>query len=276
MDPLVAPVLAGAAGAFVGKVVDKGAEWLIELVAAHSPAVQATARRNAQNFIEHLAVRIERLEAELPVAKKAVFDEALDHPGTSLLMQKALQSAAVTENEDRHELLAELITQRLTADADDMVALVGFAACDVVNSLSSRHIRLLGLAAQVLAIAPNFAAPSSQTEYDSLYNIWWGLTLDKLVPGLEEVEGNYDFLHLAGLGCLTISIGKKDLNKVLVLKGIEGYTPNIDILRERPWWPSFERLWDSLKHCTLTTVGVLIGTLYRDQVCGARTRMWGE
>jgi len=275
---LLAPMIAGAAGAFVKTLADKGVAWLIELVGAHSPAVQEQAQRNAQNFLVRLAKRVEILEAELPAAQRTVFEQALGHPSTSLLMQKAFVSAAATENDDRHELLSELIAQRLTAEADDMIALAGSAACDVVNALSSRQIRLLGVMARLFDIRPSSQSqPNSQVEYDEFLLSWCG-AFDILSEGLEKAV-SLDFRHLEGLSCIVRGIGSYDVIKLLSSPlSPSQFQTSMDKLESTAWWPVFKHVWDiGIKHSHLTSVGTLIGTLYHDSALKARTEIcWEE
>lgn len=274
---LVTPIGAGAAGALVKQLADKGVDWLIQLVGSHSPAVQEQAQRNAQNFLIRLAKRVEILEAELPAAQRDVFEEALSHPGSSLLMQKALVSAAATENDDRHEILSELIAQRLTAGADDMIALVGSAACDVVSALSSRHIRLLGVIARLFAIRPiNLPKITEQSKYDEFLLSWWGV-LNPLSGGLDKTTG-IDLQHLEGLSCIRISIGSKDLSKIIASPlSLSELKPTMEKFEAMPWWPRLKHAWDiGVKSANLTSIGSLVGTLYHDSELKSRTDIqWG-
>ena len=271
---LVTPFLAGAAGALVKQLADKGIEWLIQLVGSHSPAVQAQAQTNLQNFLYRLARRVEQLEAELPKEQRGVFEDALSHPSSSLLMQKAIISAAATENDDRHTILSELIAQRLTAGADDMIALVGAASCDVVNALSSRHIRLLGLIARLFSIRPLHPPEiTDQNQYDQYVTSWWG-PLGELCRGLEDTN-NLDIQHLVGLSCISVSIGSKDLTALLTLriKPVE-MKPTMTQFEALLWWPNFRKVWDmGLGHATPTSVGTLIGILYHDSHLRSRTQI---
>lgn len=256
----------------MNKLAESGVEWLARLVEAHSPAVQRQAHENLRNFMIRLAERVERLEAELPATRRDVFERALDHPGSSLLMRKAMLSAAVTDNDDRHAILAELIAQRLTADENDMIALVGGAACDVVNALAPKHIQLLGVMVRLLKIRPvDVIYVEDQGAYDRFVLAWWA-PLAQLTSGLEGVT-LLDFEHLAGLGCVRISIGAWDLRDVLSLPSQpQQMKVTMNRVQEAPWWPNVERLWETgAKHVELNSIGTLIGTLYHDRQIGQHT-----
>lgn len=275
MEHLIIPVISGAAGSFITLFATKGTDWLIELVGSHSEAVQKKTLRNTQNFVERLAKRVEELEKELPPDKKEIFDEALSHPSSSLLIRKALVTAASTENDDRHEILSELIAQRLTADAEDMVALVGAAACDVVSALSSRQIRLLGNMATLMHMSP-IAVPAitEQSAYDTAL-LSWLEPLNQLSEGLEETT-NLDIIHLEGLSCISITtIGEHTINKVISSKfPSPDFNPTIEKFEAMSWWPRIKHIWDiGGNKAHLTSIGALIGTLYHDSELGTRTRI---
>ena len=262
---LVTPFLTGDAGKLLNQLCDKGAEWLVELVSSHSPAVQAQAQVNLQSFFYRLAKRIEQLEAELPAPHKKVFGEALNQPNSSLLMQKVMVSAATTENDYKHAIFSELIAQRITAEPDDMVTLLGAASCDVVNAFSSKHIRLLGMIVHLFSIRP-LQTPKikDQESYDKYVISWWE-PLGELCKDLEDTN-NFDLMHLVGLSCIRIGIGSQDLVNLLTLPvKSEKMMPTMEKFEALPWWPSFCKLWDvGLGNVTPTSIGTLIGTLYHN------------
>jgi hypothetical protein len=107
-----------------------------------------------ENFVTRLAERVERLEREIPADKSEIFKNSLNHPGSALLIKNAIVDSATTDNEDKHELLAELIAQRLAANADDMIALAGAAACSIVDCLSTRQIKILAILTTLKDIRP--------------------------------------------------------------------------------------------------------------------------
>lgn len=85
----------------------------------------------------------------MPTEKAQLFQNALNYPSSTFLIKPTIVDAATTDNDDRHELLAELISQRLTADAEDMIALARATACDIVTCLTSRQIILLAILATI-------------------------------------------------------------------------------------------------------------------------------
>lgn len=278
MDPLsmliVSSAIGGAAGGFVKELSGNGIKWLVELVTAQSPEMQAIAKQNMENFVTRLAARVERLEKEIPAEQAAIFQDALKHPASALLIKSAMVDAAITDNEDKHEMLTELIAQRLTAKADDMIALAGAAACQIVNSLSSRQIKILAVLATVKSIRPVTKINVENREAaKQILDDWWKKNTDTFLNDKSFQEAtNLDYEHLAALGCIRISIGSTDLNKS-VQQGI--YTQSHDFtgdeLKTANWYSSFERQWSNLGHATPTSIGQLIGILHRDAKLKTKT-----
>jgi hypothetical protein len=275
-------VVAGASGAFVKEFASKGVEWLIQLMGSHSQTVQAQVEQNARNFLVRLAERVQRLEEELPAAQREVFDSALGHPSLSLLMQKALISASVTDNDDRHSILSELIARRLSAEDEDMIALVGSAACDVVSALSSTHIRLLGLMAHLFFFNPPPEQPiRNQEEFLQILLSFWR-ELEKLCDRLDSAKRS-DILHLAGLSCILINRGAaRDLeltlspwlNMVPWSSRSDLHRPDFAFLKQQSWWQRFQRIWAlGFQNVFLTSTGLLIGVLFRDGSLKKLTRI---
>jgi len=189
-------------------------------------------------------------------------------------MQKALISAASTDNDDRHEILSELIAQRLTAEADDLEALSGAAACDVVLALSSMHIRLLGVAVAALHLLP-LTTPEggSALESPESPDAWWDQNLGPLcTPDLRRVSP-MDFRHLAGLACVSVNVIRNDLLKVFHRPTFWAIAnPVLPQMEKYAWWEVFMHVWVAgLQNVTLTSVGTLIGIMYRDRTLNKRT-----
>ena len=291
---MIAPVLAGAAaGAFVGKLTENGIEWLIQLVGSHSKEVQKQVQKNMQNFLVRLAKRVEILESELPTAEKDIFDKALNHPGTSLLIQKSFVSASTTDNDDRHEILSELIVQRLTAEADDMIALIGSAACDIICSLSSIHIRILGFFAKLYELIPTDNSveiteiwqtgkitKSNKIPNQEIYDDWligWWNTLNLITERFDKVTTT-DLRHLVALSCVGIDpIRDRELSSVIAKplnKFSSGLKPTMKKFEAESWWPHFKHIWDiGGRRVYLTSTGLLIGILYHDSITKKKTNI---
>ncbi|EFB41399.1 hypothetical protein [Parachlamydia acanthamoebae] len=80
---VISSAVGDATGSFVKELAGKGGEWLIQIVAAHSRTVQEKSQKNMEKFLYRLGERVERLEHEIPVEKRSVISEAMDHPNTA-------------------------------------------------------------------------------------------------------------------------------------------------------------------------------------------------
>ena len=274
---VVGAAVGGAAGGFIKELSSNGVKWLIDLVSAQSPEMQAAAKKNMENFVNRLARRVERLENDIPIEQSKVFKSALNHPGTALLIKTAIVDAATTENEEKHELLSELIAQRLTAGADDMIALTGSAACSVVNSLTSRQIRVLAVLAVAQSIRPlqkvNVDTTEKQVEY---VDQWWTMNLIPLLEdGILDNCNNLDFEHLVAMGCLRLSIGSSSITDVAVSNFFNEDPSSISSqgFEGKIWFDKLSSQWQYLGHAILTSVGQLIGVLHRDSKLKTNTRI---
>jgi len=279
MDPIttlvVSSAVGGAAGSFIKEVSSNGVKWLVELVTAQSPEMQAIAKKNVENFVARLAQRVETLEKEIPTDKSEIFKQALNHPGSALLIKTAMIDSAITDNEDKHELLAELIAQRLTANADDMIALAGAAACSAVNCLSSRQIKILSIISTLYSVRPlQKIKTTNSNEAKNYIASWWKMNIEPLITEGFNSAVALDYEHLAAMGCVRISIGSMDLINVTSSGFIE---PQVnfteDELKDYLWYESLKKSWEGLGHLTPTSIGQLIGILYRDSKLKTKTQI---
>lgn len=269
---VVSATVGGAAGEFARALAEGGRQWLAERVAGHRPEVQRRAGENASRFLDRLAARVARLEAEVPTAKERI-DAALDDPDTSLLLQRVVVSASTTDTDERHEILSELIAQRLMADANDNVALAGGAACDVVTGLSARQIRALGLLSLLRRIHPDGDVKfDTQEQYDGFVVSWWAAQLARFAP-LEPMR-TIDPQHLLGLSCVYASGGVIHTEPHLGLPQGGSLQPSRAVLVEQPWYEPLLAFWRSgAWSIELTSTGMLIGTLYFDGLAKAKTKL---
>lgn len=276
LTTLVTSAVSGAAGGFIKEISSNGFTWLIELVTAQSPEMQTAAKANMENFVTRLAQRVERLEREIPADKSEIFKNSLNHPGSALLIKTAIVDSATTDSNEKHELLAELIAHRLTADAEDMIALTGSAACSIVGSLSSRQIKILAILTTLTRIRPlnstNILPPHIAKE---LIKKWWRDNLNPLLTDTNFKITDLDYEHLAAMGCIRISIASTNLPDLLS-KGIIKSEPMLndsDFISEN-WYETLKSQWNNgLGHATPTSVGQLIGILHRDSKLKTNTQI---
>ena len=117
MEPLSIAIISGAvggvAGKFVGKVWDSGQKWLSRYFQDHAPKAREEAEQNSLDFLNKLAERVKTLEEQGNQYKKTI-EDSLNHPDFSVLLQKAMISSAQTEDKQKHEFLARLVSDRLS------------------------------------------------------------------------------------------------------------------------------------------------------------------
>lgn len=213
---------------------------------------------------------------ELPADKSEIFKNSLNHPSSALLIKTAIVDSATTDSDEKHELLAELIAHRLTAEADDMIALAGAAACSVVNSLSSRQIKILAVLSTIKSIRPlqKSNIPDPLKAKDEI-NKWWIMNIVPLIADTSfKSATQLDYEHLAAMGCIRISIGSADLAKV-ISSGFIDPDPNFNEseFKGQVWYDTLEQQWQGLGHSTPTSIGQLIGILHRDSKLKTNTQI---
>ena len=117
-EPITTILAAGAAGAATGKFVEKawdsGERWIRAFFRDHQGKLIEKAADNSKAFLNELAAKVARLEESQQV-DRAVIDRALEEPNFGALLQKALIGSAQTASDEKHDILASLVTNRLLA-----------------------------------------------------------------------------------------------------------------------------------------------------------------
>lgn len=271
---LVGYVASGAAGALVKSLAEKGASWLIDAARAQSPVVQQKMNANLNNLVKHLAARVERLEAEIP---PEILANAMDDPSTALLFRKALMNGSATDNDDRHAVLAAIIENRLRGGAEDMVALIGGGACEIVSTLSEKQMRWLAVLVRIYVLRPSEnpepQAFSNVADYSKACLDWWS-KIDILLDGLSDLS-NVDIAHLEATGCITFeTIVSRNLAELVALRSTPQYQLDYSVLSAWKSWPRIQELWMSrLQKIRLMSYGQIIGIIMHDRLLGERAQI---
>jgi hypothetical protein len=271
---VISSAIAGAAGSFIKTLAEKGVEWLVQIVAAHSPEVQKKSRQNMENFLYRLGERVERLEHEVPVEKRSVINEAMDHPNTAFLIGNAMKFSAITDNEEHHALLAELIAQRLGSGGDDMVTLAGTAACGIVNSLSVRQIYFLGILAVLLDIRPLKKIEIDQVpDPDQYICNYWDSHLSPLLDRFDFKNLTVlDLEHLIAMGCLRLGSFGKSLPHVMSKDFFNlDFVLSESKIKDFSLYQQLQSRWELIGSSNLTSTGRLIGILHHDCIVNLKT-----
>lgn len=249
---------------------------MIDLVRAQSPEMQAITKKNMENFVTRLAQRVERLESEIPTESSELFTRSLNHPSSALLIKNAIVDSAVTDNSDKHELLAELIAQRLTANVEDMIALAGAAACSVVISLSSRQIKLLAVLSALQVIRPSSPQKNENEPAAKTYitDFWNNSIMPLISDGSISEAQHLDYEHLAAMGCIRIHDIRADIIERLS-NGIVQPNPNLseEDFENEDWYQILKGQRLELERSQVTSIGLLIGVLYFDTKSKTKTQI---
>jgi len=281
MEPLSIILISAAAGGIAGKFVEKawdsGGKWIASYFKDHAPKAREAAEQNSLDFVNQLADRIKILEQQ-GVQNKEFIEDSLNHPDFSVLMQKAIISSAQTDNKQKHELLARLVSDRLTKGSESLFALSSKLACDAVSMLNMRQMKILGLLTNIMVVRPHpFPPPEIPKE---IFNIWFVYWLKERLNVYQDLTFAYmDLLHLESLSCVRVSIGSRDLQKTLSPPKESGLTFDYKAFLATEWGRKAKKLWESdLKHALPTTVGQVIGIYVSDMLTNTTTSFdgWGE
>ncbi len=282
MEPLsiiaISAAIGGVAGKFVDRAWELGEKWLSNYFKDHAPKAREEAERNSLDFVNQLAERVKTLEEQGEQHKKLIKD-SLNHPDFSVLLQKAIVSSAQTDDKQKHELLARLVSDRLTKEPESLFALSSQLACDAVARLNVRQMKILGILTTLMFVRPHpFPPPQIPKE---IFSVWFQRWLIERLHVYQDLTvTSMDFLHLESLSCVKWDpIVSRDLNKVLTLPEGSDITFDYKAFSATEVGKKVEELWKSgLKHALPTTIGQVIGIYASDMLTNNTTSFngWGE
>jgi hypothetical protein len=280
MEPLsiiaISAAVGGVAGKFADKAWDLGEKWLSSYFKDHAPKAREEAEQNSLDFLSELAQRVKMLEQQGEQNKKLI-EDSLNHPDFSVLLQKAIISSAQTDDKQKHELLARLVSDRLTKGSESLFALSSKLACDAVPMLNVRQVKILGLLTTLFFVRPRPFPPQIPKEE---FSIWFTQWLTQRLHVYQDLTlNNMDLLHLESLSCIRVSIGSRDLQKILAPSQESGVVFDYKAFSETEAGKKVNELWESeLKHSLPTTIGQVIGTYTLDMLTNTTTSFdgWGE
>jgi hypothetical protein len=234
-DPLsliaMGAAVGGAAGKFVEKAWDSGEKWISSYFADHRPKAIAQAQANSAEFLNELAKRVRSLEDQGAVSAEQI-EVAQEHPDFSVALQKAMLTAAQTEDPQKHQLLARTLADRLGAKPGGMRAMASKLALDAIGYMTPSQLKLLGLIADLLYVNPNSPLTPQQ------YRQWFEA---RFTPYAVVSFSNLDLLHLESLSCLKHTpIISKDLVALLTQKNSGAFEP---MMLESPLGTHIKALW---------------------------------
>ena len=281
MEPLSIIAISAAAGGIAGKFVDRawdsGEKWISNYFKDHAPKAREEAEQNSLDFLNQLAERVKTLEQQGEQYKNTI-EDSLNHPDFSVLLQKATISSAQTDNKQKHELLARLVSDRLTKGSESLFALSSKLACDAIPMLNVRQMKFLGLLTNLMFVRPQPFPPTHIVK--EIVNIWFLQWLTQRLNVYQDLAiNNMDFLHLESLSCVRVPIVSRDLKGMLSPPKESGFTFDYEAFSATEIGKKIEEIWKSgLQNAIPTTVGQVIGVYVSDMLTKTTTSFdgWGE
>lgn len=269
--------IGGVAGKFVEKAWNLGEKWISSYFKDHAPKAKEQAQKNSLDFLSELAKRVKKLEEQGEQQKK-IIKNSLNQPDFSVLLQKALISSAQTKNKQKHEILANIVADRLSRESESLLALCGQQAVDIVPLLNSRQMKILAFLTTVFFIRPKVFPPPNIINHDTILNMWYQQWLtDKLRIYGDLTVSNIDFLHLESLSCIKWdTIISRDLGVILNPKPETNFKFDKNAFLNTTLGKKINELWQlGLKSALPTTVGQIIGVYTSDNLTGEMTSLNG-
>ena len=284
MDPLTAAAIAGAAGGAAGKLIEKawssGQRWLGTYFRDHQPKAQEAAEKNALDFLSELANRVHAIEEtvkNIPNRKKQI-EDALADPDFSVLLKDAMIASGRTASSEKHKLLARVVSERLLAGEESLVALAGNLACDAIPHLSPKHLRCLGVMPVVYGIRPVTFPPNIPP---GTFHDWWTTWLSNSLSPLMPLGNmtHIDYAHLLSVSCITCEfLSSRDLKQILSPPNTLEFKWDADkFLTDTPIGKKLSELWKAgMEQAVPTSAGRLIGIYVSDLLTGTKTQIKWE
>jgi hypothetical protein len=280
MDPLSIVTISSAVGGLAGKLTEKawdsGEKWLASYFKDHHPKAQEMAMQNSLEFLAEVAQRVHQLELEAKDDQKIKqqIESALEDPDFSALLKDALIASSRTDSEEKHKILARIVSERLYSQSEGLLALTSTLACNAVKHLTLKQIRLLGLITFVGHIRPDEIPIGVRSEnYGRWYAEWLAARLSLHLP--IELPRGIDFSHLESVSCIQYQMTIYwDLKKLLRPPSTEfGHSWSFeDFIQNNEQGKQLNELWKSgVKHVKPTTTGYLIGIYVHDELGKERT-----
>lgn len=249
-DPLsliaLGAAIGGGTGKFVEKAWDSGEKWISSYFQNHQARARETAEKNSSDFLVKLGEKLRALEQSGEISSDQI-ETALEHPEFSVVLQRAILSAAQTESIEKHQLLSELVVAHLQAKPESMLSLTTKIACEVVEQITQNQLSLLGLILTLRHINPGDALPADR------YAGWLKTVLS---PYLQVSCSTLDVIHLEALSCIQGTPFGAEIWSVFTTKNRNGLDKSF---RDTEEFKHVMKLWPKIQVLKLSSVGQLLG-----------------
>lgn len=251
-----------------------GGKFLWRKIRDHPESVQEIAVERVIDLSERTSLRINALEQKIGSIETQV-EAKLSDPDFIFLFHNACIAAARTDGQEYHELLARLISDRITAESDSLRALAAHMACNAIPQLSPTHLRFLGVMAAIHTMRPPDALMEILPEMRVETCIHW--LLDEITPmmpigGMNE----YDYTHLVAISCVTFepyvsAMSPREYSLLWVISKKFSINPQLNkwdpIIKHEVGFQLVQHWTKTDMHkLSLTSAGALIGMHVRDAI----------
>ena len=252
-----------------GKVVDAvcavGKTWAQHYYQEYYPIVKGKMNENINKFAHILRIKLKSDESTI-IKEKA--DKQMVKPLFAMTLREAVVSAALTDDEEKHKILADIITDliagQMSSEKESIFEIVSRMACENIKNLTSKQLNILGLIKFI-----RMDVPSEREKYclgDTEFAGWYSNLIhvsEKFFP-LELIEE--DLLHLESVSCVRRdSVVYADKTGLHASLRADKYGWNYNqFLEADSTGRKLKVLWEKggvgLNLITLTTLGQLIGS----------------
>ncbi len=274
-------IIAGAAGGAAKEISQSawqlGQKWITSYFRDQRPEAIAKAEENAAQCVAIIGQKIQRLEEDAQL-NRSLFERALVEPDFGILLQKALIAAAQTENVTKRDVLADLIANRLTSEAETLYAVAAQTAAETVVKCTPNQLKTLAFAANFSKLNVFPAGIKLPTE-EAFEAFCRNRFEERFAPLVNLPVNRLDTQHLEALSCFNFAWVDHEPKWELEFYSWRPENGEYhEFLSERqvfmfPSGPAVKKKWKQLRlgHYNLTTTGAMIGVLASDSIAGAES-----
>jgi hypothetical protein len=252
------------------RVVDPAIEFLKSRVSAASRAFVETVQRRQERQMLLVARRLCAAH-EAGYLPEDDLSCALEEPSVRSFLIDAGNAAAMTDEESKYNLIAELVVSRMLATNETSYAMSLQLAMNTLTLINQSQIKILALLVVLGGLLPEV------TDLDEVTEAGYVRWLAKHIAPYRELKGkihDYDTEHLAAAGCLFVALGVEDFYRRLkippkiLIHTNRGFTPQNFITESEPFIFAHEELWPHIGGYFTTTHGRIIGAHAHASVTG--------
>jgi hypothetical protein len=254
---LTAAALGGVASEVAKVALRSGTQWLSEKFGSHANEVRQQVEKNASEFIQELATRVTQLEQRQPQFAENMLRNLKD-PQFSRLLQQVLVYAAETPDQQKHQVLAQLIASRLKTKPETTQALAMRLAADAIAHCTRRQFEFLALAFVLNELRPAYKVSPADFEEWLQVHLRFFSDFD-----FREIDAK----HLVALNCITFDPEcERSFELFLQLKNTESIGSDLSRV---PVLRGLKIAWDfGMAGVTLTSIGSVVGAIAHAELNG--------